>query len=267
MIAWALVTAIVGGTPSTDDAVVAFVERPACSDEFTVTCSGTLVAPQVVLTAAHCVVGKTGLEVHVGAPVGSGAFIAVTETVVHPMFDDASHAYDIAIVRLAEPAGVTPIALPTATLGASSIGTSARVVGFGVVGAGEVADGERRTGTMQISAVDPLTFTATPSPSNTCGGDSGGPVFVGDQLLGITIAGDPTCKVRATNARVDISIDDFVRPQIQAPLPTTPPPSGGPPCMKPGDGDDGCNASGATSGWLALALALRGCTRRRRATA
>lgn len=262
MIAWALVTAIVDGTPSTDEAVVAFVERPVCSDDVTVTCSGTLVAPQVVLTAAHCVVGKSALEIHVGAPVGTGRFIQVTETVVHPMFDDASHAYDLAIVRLAEPAGVTPVSLPSATLGASSIGMTARIVGFGTVMASGLTDGERRTGTMTISAVDPLTFTATPSPSNSCGGDSGGPVFVGDQLVGVTIAGDPTCRVRATNARVDISIADFVRPQVDAPLPASPPPGDAPPCMTPGDDDD-CNASGATSAWLALALL--GCRRRRRA--
>lgn len=265
MIAWALVTAIVGGTPSTDEAVVAFIERPVCSEEFTVTCSGTLVAPQVVLTAAHCVVGKAELEVHVGAPVGSGTFIKVTETIVHPMFDDATHAYDLAIVRLAEPAGVAPVALPSATLGATSVGMTARVVGFGVVMASGITDGERRTGTMQISAVDPLTFTAAPSPSNTCGGDSGGPVFVGDQLLGVTIAGDPTCTVRATNARIDVSLDDFVRPYATAPVPAVPPAGDGPPCMKPGDDDDGCNASGAATGWLALALL--GCRSRRRAKA
>ncbi len=113
MIAWWLAAqAIVGGTPSTDDAVVAFVQRPVCSDEFTVACTGTLIAPQVVLTAAHCVVGKSALEVHVGAPVGTGTFIRVTEAITHPMFDDATHAYDIAIVRLAEPAGVTPVGCP-----------------------------------------------------------------------------------------------------------------------------------------------------------
>ncbi len=146
-------------------------------------------------------------------------------------------------------------------LDASSVGASARVVGFGTVTAVAIADGERRTGTMQISAVDPLTFTATPLPSNTCGGDSGGPVFVGDQLVGVTIAGDPTCKVRATNARLDISIDDFVRPYVNAPVPSVPP-LGAPPCMKPGDDDGGCNASGATTAWLALALL--GCRSRRR---
>lgn len=252
-----LVLAIVAGAPSTDEAVVAFVERPVCSDAFTVTCSGTLIAPQVVLTAAHCVVGNPTLEVRVGKK-----FIAVVDAIPHPMFDDATHAYDLAIVRLADPAGVTPQALPTVMLDPSAVGMTARIVGYGVTAVGTVTDGVQREGTMQVSAVDALTFTATPSPSNSCGGDSGGPVFVGDQLVGVTISGDPTCMARALNARVDISVADFVQPYVDAPVPRpSAPPSSS---MCPGD-DDGCSAGGSSSAWLALALL--GYRSRRRARA
>lgn len=246
--------AIVAGAPSTDDAVVAFVERPVCSDEFTVTCSGTLIAPQVVLTAAHCVVGNPTLEVRVGTK-----FVAVVDAIPHPSFDDATHAYDIAIVRLASPVDVTPHALPATMLDSNAVGMMARIVGYGVTAAGAVTDGMQRDGTMQVSAVDTLTFTTLPSPSNSCGGDSGGPVFIGDELVGVTISGDPTCMVRALNARVDVSVADFIQAYVDAPVPRPPAP---PPSMCPGD-DDGCSASGSASGWLALALL--GCRSRRRA--
>jgi secreted trypsin-like serine protease len=247
--------AIVGGSvDSADDAVVAVVEQPVCSDAVTVTCSGTLLAPQVVLTAAHCVAPGDAPQVHVGAPVGTGQLIAVSNVIRHPSFDDTTHAFDLAILQLAEPAGATPLALPTATLDASFVGATARIVGFGVDAPGAIADGQRRQGTMQIASVGAYTFEAMPTPSNTCGGDSGGPVFVvaggGEQLLGVTVAGDPTCSTNAIDGRVDISVADFVKPFVD--MPVTAPPPMNPPCMMPPSMNHGCSAGGAPSAWLVL---------------
>ena len=257
--------AIVAGTvDDADDAVVALVERPVCSTAFTVTCSGTLLAPQVVLTAAHCVAPGSTPEVHIGSPVGSGQFIAVQSAIRDPAYDDTMHSHDLAILQLYEPASARPIALPTATLDASYIGATARVVGFGVDAAGAIADGQRRQGMMQIASVDANTFTAMPMPSNTCGGDSGGPVFVtaggGEQLLGVTVAGDATCSTNAIDGRVDISVADFVKPYVDMPVPSMPPPTP-PPCMTPSMG--GSCSSGGTPG-AALALVVMGYMSRRR---
>ena len=250
---------IVGGAIDVgDEAVVAIVERPLCSEEFTIVCTGTVVGPRTVLTAAHCVPPGAAREVRVGAKL-----VVVTEAIRHPSFDDATHAFDLAILKLAEPADVAPIAMPTATLDASFVGAAARIVGFGVESAGAIADGNRRSGSMQIESIDARTFVATPNPGNTCGGDSGGPVFVtvgaSEQLLGITVAGDPTCVARAVDGRVDISVADFLTDAIAAPAPAPPP---GPPCMKPPgmDEEGSCASSAPTSAWLVLLA----CTLRRR---
>lgn len=219
---------IIGGELDTrDESVVAIVSRRTQCNQtsFDVECTGTVIGAQVVLTAAHCLApGAVGtLEVYVGPRVGepTGRFILVDDAVRHPQFDDATHAYDLGLVHLAERAPAPPVDLPAAQLDDSYVGARARVVGYGVTATGTIADGQRRQTTMQVSAVAALTFTAAPDPGNSCGGDSGGPVFVatptGEQLLGVTSAGDPLCMARAVDARVDAAASDFILTYLVAP--------------------------------------------------
>lgn len=227
-------SAIVGGSADTGDpAVVAIVARRTQCNQASigVQCTGTVVADRVVLTAAHCVVpDATGTyEVYMGPSVGdpSGRFILVDDAVRHPQFDDATHAYDFALVHLADSAQVPPVALPSVTLDSTYVNAQARIVGYGVAAPMMIADGIKRDTTMLVSAVDAQTFTATPNPGNSCGGDSGGPVFVqtgsGEQLLGVTSSGDAQCATNAIDARVDTALG-FIQTYLASP-PTFPPPT------------------------------------------
>jgi hypothetical protein len=85
-------------------------------------------------------------------------------------------------------------------------------VGFGVPAAGQLATGEKRTGWMAIGEVTSTSVTAVPSPAMSCTGDSGGPVFSGEVLLGVTASGDPGCRTSAFNVRVDAALGDFIQP-------------------------------------------------------
>lgn len=75
-------------------------------------CSGTLIEQQIVLTAAHCVYGRSGpIQIAVGgSTLSSGRLIDVTATWYHPRYDATYLQNDIALLHLKEPAGVARLA-------------------------------------------------------------------------------------------------------------------------------------------------------------
>jgi hypothetical protein len=215
---------IVNGTPTSgDEAVVALVARrteceTAAPD---VVCSGLLVAPRLVITAAHCVArARPGsLEVFHGADVtGPGSFVVVSDLRTHPSYDSATGELDVALLFLAEPSPVAPYSLPTATVADLQAGASLRAVGFGVTSRAAQDEGLKREGTLALGAVREGSFDASPGPSLTCDFDSGGPVFAtigsGEQLVGITSRGDVACQQSAFQVRADVVLADFVVPAI-----------------------------------------------------
>ncbi len=198
-----------GAVDAADPATVAIVGAPiACGQAPRTLCTGTLIAPNVVLTAAHCVAAlpAADLQVLFGSDVasGTGTLIAVDRTIVHP--DYAAPANDIGVVVLAQPApAIPPVAVRTSELSAADVGTPVRIVGFGADELGAVDI--KRTGTASITTVNARDFVIGAAPAMSCEGDSGGPVFITrnaiEELAGITSFGDAQCKVSGTNTRVD----------------------------------------------------------------
>src|ERR1700693_5673754 len=132
-------------------------------------CTGTAIARDLVLTAAHCV--TRGVEYQAKA-YQTGESIKVVQVAQHPRFDLASYAAsrataDVALVKLSGP--LPDIVVPAA-LAASrrvAIGEKLTIAGFGVT-----ADGTPRglgvprmatlavtgkPGSLQIRLYDPLT--------------------------------------------------------------------------------------------------------------
>ena len=220
---------VVNGTDAPGDAaVVALVaRRTRCTgDPLTLLCSGALIAPDVVLTAAHClnIFGPEGpYEIFFGAqllPEPQGRFVRAAGAVRHPDYEPQTHAFDVALLRLATPVDVPPLALPEASLSLAQ-GTPARVLGFGDTKDVNAPAGRRRQGTLSVLEVSASAFRAGPAPGMSCVGDSGGPVLVNigerEVLAGITVSGDVACRTEAVNVRVDVLRDAFLQPFLSEP--------------------------------------------------
>ena len=81
-------------------------------------CGGTLATSTHVITAAHCVMGRTAKEVVVGAypdgdlGSGSGVIVRVDSITINPRFHPDRLTNDIAVIRLATPLADTPTIAP-----------------------------------------------------------------------------------------------------------------------------------------------------------
>lgn len=214
----ALGAAIVDGELSEQPGSVVAIapQRVHCGDEPTVLCSGTLIAPDAVLSAAHCFGSmRPGLayEVFVGASLGPDAHaVPVLEVITDPRFDPQSRQNDLAVLWLAEPVeGIQPEPLPDPSASPPVLDDRVTLAGFGATSAGTAPDGSKRLGRGRVGDVRPGVVAVDPDPSVSCVGDSGGPLFnEGSELIGVASSGDTGCSETSVYALIAPAVTGFV---------------------------------------------------------
>jgi secreted trypsin-like serine protease len=191
-------------------------------------CSGTVVAPTVVLTAAHCAENEYGaVNTPAGysvtitrggnrlatGPTGGTEVAQVSKVMVDPVFKRALGVGDAAVLILARPVSIPAVRLDTGDGGRVRAGTPGLIAGWGLVAYSESTLPSRpeaastflqRTkwctrharafhrGT-ELCSIDPPLDT-----TGTCDGDSGGPLLIVGRgkmpvEIGIVSRGSPTC--------------------------------------------------------------------------
>lgn len=155
-------------------------------------CSGAVIAPNLVLSAAHCIKPGADYKIVLYDAQRTPQVRDVRRVATHPSFSErgiAAHraGADVALLQLVEPlpASKSPAVLGT-PLEPIAPGQSFRVAGIGVTAPGDgKSGGTARTaalvstskpGRLQIRLVDPAASNARPG-LGACTGDSGAPVF------------------------------------------------------------------------------------------
>ncbi len=166
-------------------------------------CSGALIAPNVVLTAGHCVADPidgfyTGAGKRVAAvgedPASGMQRHAVAAQLAHPSYSASggcpNQTYDVGLIRLSQPLkGVKPLPLAAT---APAYSTACNIIGYGVHNADSDAETfeQKREASVWVKSLGATWIDLLWKTGIADHGDSGGPLLCNGDIAAVTSCGD-----------------------------------------------------------------------------
>lgn len=223
---------IIGGTQTTADeypSVVVLVIGTSL-------CTGTLIAPNWILTAAHCVdpdvlklpsqdavTSSARIHFHtLDVNNDPGMVVAAQATFKDPKFDQNNlGSHDLGLIELARAVDDVSPAPINLMPGNAPVGVRVTTVGYGSQGGNDTGEVGQELElqnrptvscpTLKIGTDANLLCFSDSDGTNTCQGDSGGPSFAmiksEPTVVGVTSFGDVNCAKFGASTRIDAELD------------------------------------------------------------
>ncbi|MBJ6126200.1 S1 family peptidase [Microvirga splendida] len=183
-------------------------------------CSGVLVGPDLVLTAAHCVIDRAAYRVTALNRALRPQRFNVAALAIHPTFVPGTTprtqpGVDLAVVKLDRPIGRDFLPLDPTQAGRIDVGDQVTIAGYGVLSerARGTARKLRQTNLVSLGSIEVANRVlivadrvrlAETEGAGACRGDSGGPILAatpsGYQLYGITSWSSGALRTRTPSA-------------------------------------------------------------------
>ncbi|KAG1711577.1 hypothetical protein DVH05_008826 [Phytophthora capsici] len=188
-------------------------------------CAATLVAPQYLLTSAHCI--KTS-EFDMTASFDTeysfgtdGEVVKIVKGFKHPLFNKRKHLYDVGLLKLEKPRTEKLAALPAADGSDEKVGAKATVLGWGQTKVATTSFKLQQANIPIISNAECSKFKSYKNQltegmlcagngkgKGSCRGDTGGPLIANDALVGfVSWAGGKCGKEPGVYTRVSYVLD------------------------------------------------------------
>lgn len=184
------------------------------SPQSSIYCGGTLISPSFVLTAAHCIYNKNRSSIFIAYgnnDLRYSEVVSAKNYYIHPNYNDIKITNDIALIELENSIYLTKYATLQDSFDVGDVGKSALVTGWGLTDYYDTNSFVYQRREVSVPIVDNYTCNKSVSynglidenmicagysygTKDACTGDSGGPLFLDDEQIGIVSFGDGCAK-------------------------------------------------------------------------
>lgn len=174
-------------------------------------CTASLIAPQTLITAAHCLDPRLykieNLVFAMGIDVASAETIPLASAKIHPGYNATTHSHDIATAELKAAPEAKAVKLFQGDVEGLK-GQSLFLVGYGQSGEKGGGSGLKRSVWMRLVEINDGKLRFEEKGKSACSGDSGGPAFIQNpkgefELVGVTSCGADECDSYGVYTRID----------------------------------------------------------------